>query len=223
MWLQGESDALYEVSADAYSEGLRSFFDHVRTDFGGSVPFRIHLFVIHKDIEKGDTPLSGKFYYLDKVRAIQRNCPNADYILSIDDCELHPIERLHLMPAGYDKLGDIAFESWFNAQGFSERIDDYETLDYFDEKWVGTDGSISGSEVSFLAGGAEDSQNSPALAVSSQLHAATESSGVEVFPVAALLRFPGVTPLSGSWAGSREMITGVALPETLAADLGAVV
>lgn len=211
MWLQGESDSILTATTAVYRQLLTDFFDLVRADM--LAPTTIYLFRIHKDLYTGVAPDSFGFYWRDAIRNVHWSLPNTIHV-SIDDCEISG-DFTHLSTAGFNRLGDVAFDAWFAEQDFASRIDDYTTETSVDELWLGTSGAVPGAGISFEVAGAEDSQNSPAVAVSSQLHAATDATGVEIFPMAAGRVFPGVTPLSGSWVSVRQVSAGISLPEAL--------
>lgn len=215
-WLQGESDSIYTAATAAYRQLLTDFFDLVRADM--LAPTQIYLFRIHKDLYTGVAPDSFGFYWRDAIRNIHWSLPNTIHV-SIDDCEISG-DFTHLSTAGFNKLGDIAFDAWFAEQDFASRIDDYTTETTVDQLWLGTDGTQAGAQVAFKATGLQESGCSPSLAVSSQFHSSYGSSPVETFAVAGGGLFPGVSPSSSSWVNYRQVRAGVALPETLSLDIG---
>lgn len=215
-WLQGESDSIFTATTAVYRELLTQFFDLVRSDM--LAPTTIYLFRIHKDLYTGTAPDSIGFYWRDAIRNTHWSLPNTIHV-SIDDCEISG-DLTHLSTAGYNRLGDIAFDAWFAEQNFASRIDDYTTETSVDQLWLGTDGTQADAKIAFEVDGLQESGNSPSLAVVSQFHAAHTSSPVEIFAVAGGGVFPGITPSSTSWVNYRQVRAGVALPETLSLDIG---
>lgn len=216
LWLQGESDAIYTAATAVYRQLLTAFFDLVRADI--MAPLNIYLFRIHKDLYTGVAPDSFGFFWRDTIREIHWTLPGV-YHVSIDDCEISG-DLTHLSEAGFNKLGDVAFDAWFARQNFASRIDDYSTETSVDQLWLGTNGATPAAAIAFKATGLQESGNSPSLAISSQLHAAYETSAVAVAPMAGRILFPAVSPASTSWVNTRQIHAGVSLPEVLTSDIG---
>ena len=96
VWIQGESDALANVSSSAYRAGLETFFDRIEANFG-DVPVILQPLIL---------PMIGK----DAVLAAQQGfaAAHANVHLLSPSMELSPRDSLHFTTVSYSVLGDLA-------------------------------------------------------------------------------------------------------------------
>lgn len=218
MWYQGESDSVFQVSADSYLTRLLAFFAQVDLDI--PVPVTFHLVRIHRDSAVGPGPNLGGAWFKEVVRAAQDQMPQLRTdvrAISVDDCEMHP-DQIHLSNNGYDKLGDKCFESWMPAQNFSSYIDDYATLSFIDDLWIGSSANKPASRALFAPSGREGTINAPVVAASSQMHAESVAPGISITP--RLSDYSFSSHAVASLLNLRQSVAGIKIPEKLDMDVG---
>lgn len=232
-WLQGESDAIYTASASTYRANLRLLLASILADIGAHGPrLTAHLINIHPDLYPASAPDSLGYYYKGLIREIQGsmlqlvksdldllgidlNCRN----IEIAPCQLSG-DLTHLTEAGYDRLGELMFESWKSSTDFRSLVSDYEDLPDIDSLWVGA--SDAGKVLFFKSIGSPDSTNSPVASVSVHMHNSAGAPGL-VWATHAAGRTLGYnmhTGVATPWFLSWTTHPVALLPETLSSDVG---
>lgn len=232
-WLQGESDSIATASAITYQANVRQLLSDLIADIAANGPsVATHIVRIHRSLYRGTAPDSIGFYYTDQIRLIQEELPSllaADLapigwdlkfgFIDLDTCQISP-DLTHLTEPGYDRLGDLMFDSWVSTQSFEGLVDDYDTLPDIDSLWVGA--SDTGKSLLFRPSGAADSTNSPVLSVAAHMHNSAAAPGL-IWATRAAGRVLGYnmhTGVAAPWFLSWTTHPFVVLPETLSSDVG---
>jgi hypothetical protein len=126
-WHQGESDGLFQGTAQVYDLLLHLFFDTIRADFP-SIDFVFHVVLLHKDLLKGTSPVSlDGFWYSDIVREKQKIV-----VSQRSDCRLITIDhipmsndRVHFDQGGTFQIGKLCFDSWLASLDMSTLVDEF--------------------------------------------------------------------------------------------------
>lgn len=221
-WYQGESEALYDIASALYYGMLTNFFNTIRADIGGLAPLQFHVVRLHKDHERGLGPDMGGFWFVDRMRQVQKAfCERAadSKMLDIDKATIDGV-GLHMQGDGYDTIGDIMFESWLAEQEFAAAISDYETQPTVDPYYIATDEN-SGARIDFSVSGRRQLGLSPVLSVAAHLHAQSPSSPwVSATPLCGPREFPPILADSASWKNFRKYSPGISLPELVGDSVG---
>ena len=233
-WLQGESDSIATASAITYQANVRQLLSDLIADIATNGPsVATHIVRIHTSLYRGTAPDSIGFYYTDQIRRIQEELPSilaADLnqlgwdlkfkLIDLDTCQISP-DLTHLTEPGYDRLGDLMFESWATTQSFNSLVDDYDTLPDIDNLFVGA--SDTGKSLLFRPSGADDSTNSPVLSVSTHMHNSASTPGlVWTARAAGRALSSGVHSIGAvpPWYFWAPILPLAVLPEALSLDVG---
>lgn len=126
-WYQGETDAIYSFSSQAYIVNLYNFLETIRIGLAALAPsteIKFYVVRIHKDL----TPLV--FPYRDAVRNWQNILvylfPQFE-LIDIDDVPISTTDYTHFNGAGYTAIGRKLFAAWIKNQNEIEEIDDQGT------------------------------------------------------------------------------------------------
>jgi hypothetical protein len=231
-WRLGESDSIYTASTSTYRANLRAFLASILADIAVNGPrTTAHVIDIHPDLYPASLPDTLGFYYKHEIREIQKNIlqevkSDLDPLgadlhyrnIEISPCQISG-DLTHLTEAGYDRLGDLMFDSWRSSTDYRSFVSDYEDLSDIDNQWMGT--SDTGKSMFFKPLGAPDSTNNPVLAASSRSHSgATTAGGLTWTAKAVGIPLEQGFSLLSTWNLTQKQLPVIALPEHLSLEVG---
>jgi hypothetical protein len=209
-WYQGESDSLNAI-APFYYGYLKQLMAQVRLDF--LAPLTIHVL----RIPTRSSFVTAQGFNGNLIREFQRDYAREfsdARMLDLDGCDM-PLNDIHHTELGFDKVGDVVFESWVREQNFRTYIDDYSAAAALDDLYIASSVLKPASLASFSPEGRESALNSPCLGLASKMQASSPAPGVTFINEAGGILFPGVLVSTASWQNFRQTVARIQKPEEL--------